>query len=299
MTAPHDAVAVLIHHERDDAAKYANELIVWLTDNGYRAIAPPDDAATLGLPEVAVDESQLGSTARLAVCFGGDGTVLRAVNLVASGGVGVLGINIGSLGYLTEFEPPESIDAVRDALGGRFTETERMMVETYVVRSAPDPNAPSTGAAVENGPWSGLNEVALEKSDLGHTVRLAVAFDGEPFITYAADGLIISTPTGSTAYSLSAGGAIVEPAHPSLQLTPVAPHTLFDRSIMLRPQTEVRCTLIGDRRANLVVDGRNVTTLDDGDVAITRTSPVVARLITTNASSFHSVLKTKLGLRDR
>ncbi len=294
MTALPDAVAVLIHDERDAAATYANELIDWLTRNDYRAIAPPADAATLGQLDLAVDEAQLGAAAELAVCFGGDGTVLRAVNLVAPAGVGVLGVNIGSLGYLTEFEPPDAIAAVRDALDGRLAVTERLMVETHVARRVERDDEPRA-----NGPFSGLNEVALEKSDLGHTVRLAVAFDGDAFTTYAADGLIISTPTGSTAYSLSAGGAIVEPAHPSLQLTPVAPHMLFDRSIVLRPQTEVRCTLIGDRPANLVVDGRNMTTLEDGDVATIRTSPTVARLITTGNNSFHSVLKSKLGLRDR
>lgn len=294
---------MLVHHERDDAAKHANELIAWLGDNGFEAIATAQDAKTLGRPELSVDESQLGATSRLAVCFGGDGTVLRAVNLVAPAGVGVLGINIGSLGYLTEFEPPDSIAAVAGALSGDLTPVERMMVETQVARHAErdvsSGDSTSNDARSDDGPFSGLNEVALEKSDLGHTVRLAVAFDGEPFTTYAADGLIISTPTGSTAYSLSAGGAIVEPAHPSLQLTPVAPHMLFDRSIMLRPETEVRCTLIGDRPANLVVDGRSVTTLDDGDVASIRRSPVVARLITTPKNSFHGVLKKKLGLRDR
>jgi NAD+ kinase len=149
------------------------------------------------------------------------------------------------------------------------------------------------------GSWPGLNEAVLEKKAQGHTVRMEVHLDGVTFATYAADGMIVSTPTGSTAYSLSARGAIVDPTHRALQLTPVAPHMMFDRSLLLRPDTLVRIKLVGAREANLSVDGRSVCTLDEGDVMVVEEGNTPALLVTSGTRRFHEVLKHKFGLKDR
>ena len=139
----------------------------------------------------------------------------------------------------------------------------------------------------------------LEKKSQGHTVRLEVTIDDSPFATYAGDGLIVSTPTGSTAYNLSARGSIVAPTHWSLQLTPVAPHMLFDRSLVLRPDTEIKISVVGEREANLSVDGRSVAALSDGDIMIATRSEIIARLVTSGSGGFQQVLKQKFGLKDR
>ena len=149
------------------------------------------------------------------------------------------------------------------------------------------------------GAWIGLNEAVLEKKSQGHTVRLEVTIDDSPFATYAGDGLIVSTPTGSTAYNLSARGSIVAPTHWSLQLTPVAPHMLFDRSLVLRPDTEIKISVVGEREANLSVDGRSVAALSDGDIMIATRSEIIARLVTSGSGGFQQVLKQKFGLKDR
>ena len=144
-----------------------------------------------------------------------------------------------------------------------------------------------------------LNEAVIEKTPSGHTVRLAVIVDGEFFTTYAADGLIVATPTGSTAYSFSARGPIVAPTHRCLVLTPVSPHMLFDRTLVLDPHTSLKLEVTGHRPATVSVDGRNLVELQPGDAIECTASPRTARLVTLGHHDFHGILKTKFGLADR
>ena len=135
---------------------------------------------------------------------------------------------------------------------------------------------------------------------MGHTVRLGVSIDGELFTTYAADGLIVATPTGSTAYAFSARGPIVEPDPPCLVLTPVSPHMLFDRSLVLAPDARVRIEVVGDRPATLSVDGHNLGTLARGDAVVCHgRRRVRPGFVTFGPRDFHRILKTKFGLADR
>ena len=255
---------------------------------GHQVQMLPEEADALALPDVATDISLIGVNADLAVSVGGDGTMLRTFDLVAGKNVPVLGVNMGRLGYLTEFEPDQIDTAITSALSGALPIEQRMMVAGRLIRSD----------GSENGLWLGLNEVIVEKRDQGHTVRLEVMLDGNHFATYAADGLIVSTPTGSTAYNLSARGAVVAPTHLSLQLTPVAPHMLFDRSLILVPETEIRICVAGNRAANLSVDGRNVASLDEGDTIVVTQAMTFALLVTSGGGGFHQVLKQKFGLKD-
>jgi NAD+ kinase len=144
-----------------------------------------------------------------------------------------------------------------------------------------------------------LNEAVIEKTPSGHTVRLAVSVDGEFFTTYAADGLIVATPTGSTAYSFSARGPIVAPMHRCLVLTPVSPHMLFDRTLVLDPHSTLHLEVVGHREATVSADGRNLGTLQPGDALTCTASPRTARLVTFGEHDFLAILKTKFGLSDR
>ncbi|MEM8905076.1 MAG: NAD(+)/NADH kinase, partial [Actinomycetota bacterium] len=143
-----------------------------------------------------------------------------------------------------------------------------------------------------------MNEIVVEKAPLGQIVRLGVSFDGRPFTTYAADGLIVATPTGSTAYSLSARGPIVDPTHRALLMTPVAPHMLFDRSLVLAPDTVVEIEVL-DRPAIVAADGHLVRELERGDVVRCRAADVPARLVRLGDRDFHEILKAKFGLEGR
>ena len=144
-----------------------------------------------------------------------------------------------------------------------------------------------------------LNEGVLEKQEAGHTVRLLVRIDGEPFTSYAADGFIVATPTGSTAYSFSARGPVVSPRHRALLLTPVSPHMLFDRSLVLDPDETVQVEVIGHRPVALSVDGQRAASLAEGDTVTVSASAASARFVRFGKRRFHQILKTKFGLSDR
>jgi len=286
-------VLIIAHAERAEALAASKRLVAWLEGEGHAVEMGSVEATAIGRPELSVDEP-IRAVPDLAVSIGGDGTMLRSFDLVAAAGVPVLGVNVGHLGYLTEFEPAQLTDMVAAALGGSLDVSERMMVSARVR----DTGAHDVGAQ-DSETWTGLNEVVLEKRDPGHTVRLEVWLDGDVFATYAADGLIVSTPTGSTAYSLSAGGAVVAPTHSSLQVTPVAPHMLFDRSLLLPPDTEIGIRVISERPALAAVDGRSAGLLATGDELVVTRAPYDARFITAGGDSFHRVLKHKFGLKDR
>lgn len=284
-------VAIIAHQSRADAWSLARTTAGWLRERGHTAWMPTEEATAFGLPEIAGDEPL--ADADLVLCLGGDGTMLRAVSLLDGAAVPLLGVNLGRLGYLSEIEA----DGVTDAIGrfeagserGLWQLDERMMLDVVVTRS--------DGTAA--GSWRALNEAVVEKRDSGHTVNLLVRIDGEPFTSYAADGLIVSTPTGSTAYSLSARGPIVSPKHRALLITPVAPHTLFDRSLVLDPNETVEIEVLGDRDASLVVDGRPVYDLTSGVTVRCGPSAATACFVRFGVHHYHQVLKAKFGLTDR
>ena len=210
--------------------------------------------------------------------------MLRTVDVVAAKGVPVLGVNVGQLGYLTEVEPSDLFTALERVFRGEHRMEERMMLDVRVAGSL------HTLA---------LNECVIEKTPIGRTVRLRLSLDGEFFTTYAADGVIIATPTGSTAYSFSARGPIVAPAHRAMVITPVSPHMLFDRSMVLAPEATVRLEVDGHRPATVSADGRHLAELVDGQGVECTAASIPARLIRFGGNNFHRILKAKFGLSDR
>jgi NAD+ kinase len=176
---------------------------------------------------------------------------------------------------------------IQRMLTGDYRISERMILQVTV---ASDGTIQSRMA---------LNEAVLEKVSSGHLVRLAVSINGKFFTTYAADGVIVATPTGSTAYNFSARGPIVSPQHRCLVLTPVSPHMLFDHSLVLGPDEELSFEITGDPTVGLILDGREVARLMAGDTVTCTQAPRPARLITFSPRDFHQVLKAKFGLADR
>ena len=283
-------VLLVAHHDSREAAALARQAATWLTEHGDVAWMTPDDAEPLDLLDLVSERKP--ESAGLALSLGGDGTMLRAVKMLGDAGVPIIGVNIGLLGYLTEVEPPALTTALeRWAAGsdaGEWRIEERMMLDATLRRGTDHSET-----------WTALNEAVVEKKEAGHTVRLLVRIDGAVFTSYAADGLIIATPTGSTAYSLSARGPVVSPKHRALLLTPVSPHMLFDRSLVLDPDEQVEIEVIGHRPATLSIDGQTIASLADGDTLAVRASTSVARFVRFGERRFHQILKTKFGLSDR
>lgn len=275
---------VVIHQHRDDAAKLAVGEVDALRAAGHTVELPADDAVLVGRPELACADV-IGRGYDLALSIGGDGTMLRTVDLVAADDVPVLGVNAGQLGYLVEIEPDALRDAIERFLAGEHAIEERMRLQVH--RAGDDRMA------------NALNELVLEKTPSGHTVRIGVTVDGNQFMSFVADGLIIATPTGSTAYALSARAPIVAPTHRLMVLTPVAPHMLFDRSLVFEPTSEIRLEVCSWRPAELFVDGRSEGVLHEGDAVVCTASPHPARLVTFERRPFLDILKRKFGLNDR
>jgi len=284
-------VLLVAHHDRMEAAALARQASSWLVEHGHSAWMTPEDAEPLELLDLVSERRP--ESAGLALSLGGDGTMLRAVKMLGGSGVPIIGVNVGLLGYLTEVEPPaltkvlERWDAGAEA--GEWRIEERMMLDATLQRAGAD----------DSETWTALNETVIEKQEAGHTVRLLVRIDGAAFTSYAADGLIIATPTGSTAYSLSARGPVVSPKHRALLLTPVSPHMLFDRSLVLDPDEQVEIEMIGHRPATLSIDGQTAASLAEGDTVAVRASSSVARFVRFGERRFHQILKTKFGLSDR
>jgi len=268
-------VGLVAHPDRAEAADLVRHTHEWAARHGI-------DARDIGETEHAVDDSY-----DAVLSFGGDGTMLRTVDLVADADVPVLGVNCGQMGYLTGVEPGALDDALERLRTGDFAVSERTVLAVRVE---------STGVA--GGVWTALNEAVVEKPHPGKLVRFEVVINGAPFTSYAADGVIVATPTGSTAYSFSVGGPIVSPRLACLLMTPVSPHMLFDRTLVL-DDTDALELHVTDRPAVLTIDGREVGELEPGSVVRCGCSPHPAKMITLAPRDFHQILKAKFGLEDR
>jgi len=287
-------VALIVHEIREDAEEAARNLAAWLPERGHKLALLKGNASELQASELPPDTTvlaaeELADGASVVVSLGGDGSMLRAAQLAAPYGVPVLGVNFGQLGYLTAVEPAGMLEAVEQTLTGEVTIEKRMRVAVTVVRAG--------GKEIEVG--HALNEALVERDESGRTVRLGLSIDDEFFISYSADGIIVASPTGSTAYSLSARGPIVAPLHEALVVTAVSPHQLFDRSLVLNPESVVEIEVLPDRNASLSLDGRSMLQLQPGDRVRCTRSTIPVGFVSLHGEEFLNVLKTKFGLTDR
>ena len=281
-------VGLVPHRERGEAAELAKHAAEWLGERGVAVRMPADDAEASGLGHLAVPRDAFADGLDVVISLGGDGTMLRTVDLVYEAGVPVLGVNVGQLGYLAEVEPPDLDAALAGLVEGTYRVDERMVLEVDVASDGP-----------AGGRWFALNETVLEKLHTGRLARLAVEINGTFFTTYAADGVIVATPTGSTAYSFSARGPIVSPRIRCLLLTPVSPHMLFDRSLVLDATESVRFVVSDHRSVTVTADGLELGELAAGDTVVCTAGPHPAHIVTFGPRDFHQILTAKFGLPDR
>ena len=243
-------VALVVHAGRQDAVELASSTADELVARDVRvSVVALERSAVFGERD-ALDEI----TPDLLVSLGGDGTFLRTARRAHELDVAVLGVNFGRVGYLLNMAPAELHGAVLEALTGGVHIEERS----------------GLSVAVElDGTRSELfvvNEASLEKTVPGHVVRITSSIDGEPFLTYAADGVLVATPTGSTAYNLSAGGPVLAPGIDGFVMTPVAPHFVIDRSVVLGGEQVLELGVVGERPAVFVVDGLSACNLQPGEI---------------------------------
>ncbi|MGH9000577.1 MAG: NAD(+)/NADH kinase [Acidimicrobiia bacterium] len=280
VTHPHRGVEIAARAARTLGAAGA-EVRIPAPDAAMSELAP-----LAGLVAHTSPAEKFAAGLDFAVSVGGDGTMLRTVDMVGDEGVPVLGVHVGHVGFLNEIEPADLENALGRVLAGDYEISERMVLSVEVASAGP-----------ASGTWLALNEAVLEKVSSGHLVRLEVSINGKLFSTYSADGIIVATPTGSTAYNFSARGPIVSPRHRCLLLTPVSPHMLFNHPLVLSPDETLDFTVAGQQSAvGLILDGREVGELAEGDRVTCTAGPRPARLITFQPRDFHQVLKAKFGL---
>jgi NAD+ kinase len=282
-------VGAVVHPARPSAATLGKELADWAAEAGIELRTLASERGCLGEDVPCAEPAEFPVGLDLVVSLGGDGTLLRALGLVLAAEVPVLGVNAGRLGFLAEVEVdglPAALDAVRD---GRYHVERRTTIAARVRIGGRDA-----------GEDLAVNDVVLEKGPRERLALVAVSLgDGGPFARYAADGILVASPTGSTAYSFSAGGPIVSPRLDALLLTPIAPHMVFNRSLVLHPDEGVRLEVLPDSPTLVEsVDGRVVRELPPGAEVEVRRGRHDALLVRTGHTDFYNLVRSKFRLAD-
>jgi NAD+ kinase len=274
------AFGFVVHPGRSEAADAAGGLRSWVTEHGI-ATRDFDGADT----EDDARARAFADGLDLVVSVGGDGTFLRAAHVASRTGVPVLGVKVGRMGFLTEVEPDDAPPVLERVIEGSARIEERLAIV-----------AESDGAAVFPPQWA-LNEMIVEKTARHRLIRLAVYVEDVYVTTFSADGVIVATPTGSTAYSFSAGGPIVSPDVPCIVVTPVAAHMVFDRSLVLAAHEHVRLEVVGEEPGLLSADGRGSLELPVGaSVGIGRAANPARLVRRDDAPAFHALVRDKFDL---
>ncbi|HKV24002.1 MAG TPA: NAD(+)/NADH kinase [Candidatus Acidoferrum sp.] len=282
-------IGIVSRPRRQNLSAVMPPLLKWLQDRGLRVIYDEETAAALSDPKHGQSREHLADQADILLVLGGDGTLLAAARVAASRGIPILPINLGSLGFLTSFTVEELYPALEETLAGRSSMSERVMLQVELVR---------TNAVVDQ--QHVLNDAVLNKSALARMIEVELSIDDEFVCRYRADGLVVATPTGSTAYSLSAGGPIVHPTVEAFVVTPICPHTLTDRPVVIRDSCRIEVKLAGDAESVfLTLDGQMGIPMQAEDrIRITRSSQCL-KLIQPPRKSYFEILRSKLKWGER
>ena len=289
MPAAFKTVAVVGKSDATSLPDVLDQLVKALRARGIAILMDPLTAgASRAQPDTILEMPELPARAELAVVVGGDGTLIAAARLMAERGVPLVGVNLGRLGFLTDI-PADSLDsAIASVLDGDYIREERTLLAGAVRRGTKTLFATLA-----------MNDVVVSRGAMGSMIEFAVTVDGEFIYSLRADGLIVATPTGSTAYALSAGGPILHPALQAIALVPISPHTLSNRPVAIRGTSKVEVTLVRgvDARANF--DVQAYWQLEAGDVVSISAAPRPATLLHPKGYRYFSMLRQKLRWNER
>jgi NAD+ kinase len=282
-------VGLIAKPDAPAASRVILQVLEWLAAHGLTGVLEKQTAGLVPAASVqAASKDELPGLVDLLVVLGGDGTLLSMARAVGDLGVPILGVNLGGLGFLTATTLDEMRPALEAVVAGRMAIEERMLLAARLVRG---------GHTI--GEYSALNDVVITKSAMSRIVDLAVSVGGRHATAYRADGLIISTPTGSTAYNLSTGGPILFPTMDAVVLTPIAPHTLSNRPIVIPGAERIEVTLLDDQDVMLTMDGQVGVPLRARDTVEVQKAAARIRLLRFPQKDFFSVLRTKLKWGER
>jgi NAD+ kinase len=283
-----ERVGLLPNPSKERAMEVVKQVIDWLKEKEVDYLIEQKSAELIGDLEHSSSWQEMIERSELVIVFGGDGTFLNTARKFAATEIPILGINLGSLGFLTDVELDNLNSALEDLLAGKFEIEERIMLEAEVVRD---------GTSISK--VIAINDVVITKGSFSRLIELKTYIDGEYLTTYPADGVIVACPTGSTAYSLSAGGPIVNPKLKSLIITPICPHTLHARSIVVSGEEAIKIIVEADHEdVMLTVDGQDGLKLISGDEVLIKSSELVTKLVKLEGYNFYQILKTRLQRSD-
>jgi NAD+ kinase len=277
-------IGIISRPRRSNLDVVVPPLLKWLEARGVHTLYDEETAGSLPGRPVGKTRQEVADFSQLLLVLGGDGTLLAAARLAAPRTIPILPINMGSLGFLTSFTLEELYPALEDALGGRFSSSERIMLHVELERA---------GKVIES--QSVLNEAVINKGALARMIELQLSIDADFVCRYRADGLIVASPTGSTAYSLSAGGPIVHPAVEAFIITPICPHMLSDRPVVVRDSSSIELKLSGNTESVfLTLDGQKGIPLQATDCVRISRAKEMLMLIQPPKKPYFEILRNKL-----
>jgi NAD+ kinase len=275
--------AGLVLHPRRDSAAAVEAVLGWAGNRGIEILGIADEIVRLNCAAVGVTSEELGRRSDLLVSLGGDGTMLRAMRLADGQRAPVLGVNLGKLGFLAEVDVPDLPRALSAIDGQEFTVEPRLAVD----------------AVLDGRRITAFNDIAVVRVPGDGSAVVAVRVGGQPFVSYSADAVIVATPTGSTAYSFSAGGPITSPAVEALLVTPAAPHSAYSRGVVLSVHDAVALEVLPTSgRLAVEVDGQVAGYVSPGDRLDLRARPSAARVVRLGMTTFYQRARRKLRLTD-
>ena len=282
-------VGIVSRPRRADIATVVPLLLTWLTERGVTVLLDQETAGCLSPASSGHPREELPSLADLLIVLGGDGTLLAAARLMNQRNIPILPVNLGGLGFLTSVTLADLYPVLELALNGQARYSHRVMLESQVLRN---------GQLLHHA--RALNDAVLNKAALARMVDLELRLDGEFVCNYKADGLIVSTPTGSTAYSLAAGGPIVYPVVSAFVITPICPHTLTNRPLVIPDTTQVEIRFAAEKSSvYFTLDGQVGVELASGDRVVITAATERLRLVRPPKKSYFSVLRDKLKWGER
>lgn len=280
-------IAVIPNTTKDPTYEYTKLVLEALS--GHAKVVMDKAHSALAGEVLYTSADQMFAEADIAVVLGGDGTILAVAGEVSKHDIPVLGINIGHFGFLAEIEPCAIKASFKHLLAGDYKIETRMMLQADIRREKSF-----------FGSFHALNDVVIARASFSKLLNLKTMVDGHPLDSFVSDGIILSTPTGSTAYSLSAGGPILDPALGAILITPICPHTMHARSVVLPSDKEIVVELgsYGGHDSFVNIDGKKGVTISEGDTVTIKRSPYTTKLIKITCDTFYETIRRKLKERD-
>lgn len=283
-------IAVVINLSKKNAIKYAEDIVELFLENGANVLMLKENFEYFNAFNIAYYENyqELFNNCEIAITVGGDGTIIHAAKFAATANKPLIGVNVGRLGFAADVEP-EDIYKLKSLLDGNYGTQKRMLLDISI-----DDNSGN------NKNYLAVNDAIIARGELSRIIDLQVYHNDQKMSDYRADGLLFSTPTGSTAYSLSAGGPIIEPEMECILMTPVCPHSLFSRSVLFNNKSviTVKSNSTDQSKAVLTIDGQKSIELKENHKVIIKQSSLYLKLLTLNEKNFYTRLNEKLRERE-